>query len=282
MKEISPSIFRRFPFRPKVKSNSIFAGSFRSNRAGGGQEFYSLRPYQAGDEARKIHWKHYAKTGELNIREDVAESNARVWVVCDLSTSMQFGEKPALVAGFSAFIEDFLLQGNNSVGCIGYSDKIRLFDKPQTGRRGVSSTRALLREIEINEKSIMNISVACAALAKHTRRGDVVFLVSDFLSGEDITSPLNDLSLNLEVIPVVIRDPRENIDTSQARVSFRDMETGKVLATSRNIRLREYDKHLKEFFLSLYIDPLWIEGACYYDAVSCIVEWLSRRNKILR
>ena len=105
--EVNPSIFRRFPFSPKRKGSTTFSGRFQSRFIGQGYEFYGLREYQLGDDARKIHWKHYAKTDELNIREDVIESNIRMWVLQDLSASMDFGEKPILG---DVVVEDFRSQ----------------------------------------------------------------------------------------------------------------------------------------------------------------------------
>jgi uncharacterized protein (DUF58 family) len=49
-----------------------------------GEEFYTMRPYQEGDDLRRIHWRSVARTGELMIRQD--ESTRRATAVLFLDT----------------------------------------------------------------------------------------------------------------------------------------------------------------------------------------------------
>ena len=49
-----------------------------------GDEFYTMRPYQEGDDLRRIHWPSVARTGELMIRQD--ESTRRSTAVLFVDT----------------------------------------------------------------------------------------------------------------------------------------------------------------------------------------------------
>lgn len=49
-----------------------------------GEEFYTMRPYQTGDDLRRIHWPSVARVGELMIRQD--ESSRRSAAVLFLDT----------------------------------------------------------------------------------------------------------------------------------------------------------------------------------------------------
>ncbi len=49
-----------------------------------GEEFYTMRPYQEGDDLRRIHWPSVARSGELMIRQD--ESARRSTAVLFLDT----------------------------------------------------------------------------------------------------------------------------------------------------------------------------------------------------
>jgi len=49
-----------------------------------GEEFYTMRPYQEGDDLRRIHWPSVARSGELMIRQD--ESSRRASAVLFLDT----------------------------------------------------------------------------------------------------------------------------------------------------------------------------------------------------
>jgi uncharacterized protein (DUF58 family) len=49
-----------------------------------GEEFYTMRPYQTGDDLRRLHWPSVARSGELMIRQD--ESSRRSTAVLFLDT----------------------------------------------------------------------------------------------------------------------------------------------------------------------------------------------------
>ncbi len=271
MSQAEKILFRKFPFSPKRKVTTALSGSFQSRLKGHGQEFSGLRPYEFGDDSRKIHWKHYAKTGEMAVREEISERNMRVWIVQDLSRSMEFGAKPYLINGFFLFAGHLAREGSSSVGLVGFSDKVHIFRKPKTGlfRRPALQT----------PPGEAVLSCALRPLSRYARAGDIVFLVSDFFSEEGLESELKPFALNQELIPVVVRDPREKMRTGHARISSRDMETHRNLNTLRSANLEAYDAKLRELFNRLTIDFLWIEGKNRDDAIKSILEWLYRRNR---
>jgi uncharacterized protein (DUF58 family) len=51
--------------------------------AGGGPDFYALRPYVRGDDIRRVHWPSSAKAGELMLRQDETPWQPRSTVVLD-------------------------------------------------------------------------------------------------------------------------------------------------------------------------------------------------------
>ena len=48
-----------------------------------GEEFYTMRAYEVGDDLRKIHWPSVARTGELMIRQDETARRASATVFLD-------------------------------------------------------------------------------------------------------------------------------------------------------------------------------------------------------
>ena len=50
----------------------------------GGEDFYGLRPYEQGDDLRRVHWPTTARTGELMIRQDEMPWQGRATVVLDV------------------------------------------------------------------------------------------------------------------------------------------------------------------------------------------------------
>lgn len=50
----------------------------------GGEDFYALRPYQTGDDLRRVHWPSSARSEELMIRQDEVPWQGRISVLADL------------------------------------------------------------------------------------------------------------------------------------------------------------------------------------------------------
>lgn len=50
----------------------------------GGEDFYALRPYQTGDDLRRVHWPSSARSDELMIRQDEVPWQGRISVLADL------------------------------------------------------------------------------------------------------------------------------------------------------------------------------------------------------
>ena len=71
--------------------DGLLAGDYRSAFAGVGSELYQVRPYEAGDDVRRIDWNVTARTGETHVRVELAERVLVTWLVLDASASMAFG-----------------------------------------------------------------------------------------------------------------------------------------------------------------------------------------------
>jgi len=65
--------------------NDPHGGTPRSRRAGRtGDEFHALRPYEVGDDLRRVHWASTARSGELMVRHDETPWQGRTTVLVDL------------------------------------------------------------------------------------------------------------------------------------------------------------------------------------------------------
>lgn len=276
--EAETFVFHRFPFRPRVQARTIFSGNFRSKLTGEESEFYTLREYMRGDDAKKIHWKHYAKAGELMVREDIRESNIRMWLAQDLSSSMRFGEKPVLVKGFYALLGHILHEGGNVLGVIGFTDTVTFFQAPSMSPTASKNMDRLVRELVSSEKRKTGISAASSFLAGRARRGDVIFMVSDFFSDENLESKLLPFLLYREFIPVVVRDSCKKELVKNARISYQDLETGKIHKLPAQTDIHAYDETLKKMFQKLFPGYLWLEGESFAEAIQIIAQWLYRRS----
>src|SRR2546423_7836466 len=78
--------------------SGLYAGERRSRRAARSPEFSDFRPYVSGDDFRQIDWRAYARLEKLMLRLYVAEEEACLNVVLDVSASMALGEPPKWAA----------------------------------------------------------------------------------------------------------------------------------------------------------------------------------------
>ena len=53
-------------------------GEESAQRVGGGEDFFSLRPYRAGDDLRRVHWRRAARAGRWFVREQEAKRGLEV------------------------------------------------------------------------------------------------------------------------------------------------------------------------------------------------------------
>ncbi|HEX9822959.1 MAG TPA: DUF58 domain-containing protein [Actinomycetota bacterium] len=67
-----------------------------------GEDFYTMREYEMGDDLRRIHWRSTARTGTLMIRQDEAARRASVTVVLDTRAEAFGGSLEAFERGVSA------------------------------------------------------------------------------------------------------------------------------------------------------------------------------------
>src|SRR5690242_17688661 len=71
--------------------DGMLAGDYRSSFLGIGTEFHQVRPYEPGDDVRRIDWNVSARTAEPHVRVELADRVLATWIVLDNSASMAFG-----------------------------------------------------------------------------------------------------------------------------------------------------------------------------------------------
>jgi uncharacterized protein (DUF58 family) len=84
------------------------AGEFRSGEPGSGLDFAESRPYQPGDDVRRMDWRTTARTGTPFLKVYHEEHQRRLHVVIDRGASMRFGTRGRLKAAQAARIAALL------------------------------------------------------------------------------------------------------------------------------------------------------------------------------
>jgi uncharacterized protein (DUF58 family) len=114
-------------------------GRRRTRRIGSGTETIDLRPYDVGDDPRRIAWHAYARLERLLVRLVADEAPVRLTLVVDQSASMQYGRPTKLrhaariAAGFAAVA----LGGEDRVALAAGSGGTAQALRPVSGRAGL-------------------------------------------------------------------------------------------------------------------------------------------------
>ena len=216
---------RRFP--------NLRAGSFRSRMRGPGFDFDEHRAYRAGDDVRRIDWNVTARLNAPYVRETHAERELNVMIAVDVSRSMMLGtgkyskkEIQLLLAGCLVFSS---LSDQINTGFLSFSDRVHDFYPPRRNR--VQAWR-FLEQLWAMPPSAGETGILSAVrhLDSHFRQEGVVFLISDFLTAENLADSreLKILAARHDIIAVVIEDALElELPGGNAAVELKDMETGR-------------------------------------------------------
>lgn len=222
----------------------LLAGDFRSTLLGSGSELALVRPYQLGDDVRRIDWAVTARTGEPHVRVDLAERVLVTWLALDVSASMRFGtaerRKADVAEGVAIALGHLATRRGNRLGVVTFGGEESHVLPPRQGRVGLVSLLAALREMEDDVPSATSLGSALVHTDSLARQKSLVVVVSDFRGTRDWRRPLLTLAGQHDVVAVEVRDPREQELTNVGLLYLVDPETGRQLRVdTRSRRLRE-------------------------------------------
>ncbi|MBO0840954.1 MAG: DUF58 domain-containing protein [Sciscionella sp.] len=199
---------------------------------GPGSEPGEARPYQPGDDVRRMDWAVTARTTMPHIRETVADRELETWLLVDLSASLDFGTaactKRDLVVCAVAAITHLTSGGGNRIGAL-VSTGEKTVRIPARG--GLAHARALLRTIAETptppEGTRGELSEVLEALRRPPRRRGLAVVISDFLGETTWQRALRGLSTRHELLAVEVLDPRDVDLPDVGTVVLADPESGR-------------------------------------------------------
>src|SRR5690606_26196357 len=126
---------KQIEIRTRKKSEATLMGQYHSAFKGQGMTFSEVRPYQYGDEIRRIDWNKTARFREPFVKVMEEERELTMMLLVDISASMNYGTKTQLKKEFVAEIAaslGFSAAGNNDkVGLILFAGKVYKVIPPQ-------------------------------------------------------------------------------------------------------------------------------------------------------
>lgn len=206
------------------------SGEYHSVFKGHGIEFDEVREYVPGDDIRTIDWNVTARMGHPFIKRFSEERELTVMFLVDVSGSMCFGSgarpKAELAAEVTSLLALAAIKNQDKVGMILFSNQIVKYLPPRKGR---TAAMRLVREALAAEETRhgTDIAGALAFLTKVQKRKIVVFLISDFMSG-DYEKELRMVARRHDLIVCHLSDPREKDLSDAGVIEVQDPETGFV------------------------------------------------------
>ncbi|OHA46641.1 MAG: hypothetical protein A3A80_02135 [Candidatus Terrybacteria bacterium RIFCSPLOWO2_01_FULL_44_24] len=285
---------------PLERVHSSHLGTWGSVFRGEGYDLEGIRPYQHGDDARKIARKASAHHGEVMVRVNYAERNPTVFLVFDRSPKMGACDvfnpetekwesyKHKIMKVVSGAIINGAVKNHLTIGYIDFAKGEEHFRKPEEGDEGI----ARIRRSSSNENFLGdedNVSECLERLftLKHNLpRGSLVFILSDFfvLPSEDL---LGDAIDRFNLQPVIIRHPQWEMTFPQDSITIplRDATNGVVreifITKSEARRLHNQHEHNYQdavaFFRSLGVDPLTFVSSDEEYCEEVFLEWADSR-----
>ena len=233
------------------------SGLHRSPHLGLSTDFAEHRPYQPGDDLRRLDWKLFGRTDRFYLKEFEAETNANVVVLLDGSRSMLYGSGPVTKLDYARYLAAALLWFSQS-----QRDKVGL----------ITFDRDILEHIPPSTRRLPHCLHALERMAKHppepapagtldspmrkatellSRRGIVVLISDLYESPEKVVAACGHLrQRGNDLIVLQVLDPAELSFPFEEAASFEDMETGEKIPVVPDRVQREYrsrmERHLQE------------------------------------
>ena len=223
---------------------NLRVGAYTSPLRGPGFDFDEHQPYRPGDDVRRIDWNVTARMNAPYVRHTHAERELNVMIALDVSRSMELGESHRSKKEAMTYITGSLLfsalSDQINTGFMAFADRVVWFNQP---RRTRGAAWAVLEQCWslAPQPGSTAIIPALRHLARTLKKTSVVFLVSDFISDEDLfaSRDLALLSARHDVIAVVPEDPAETtLPAGRGYLHVRDLESGRDVAVALGARSR--------------------------------------------
>ena len=222
---------KRIEIATRRMMDDIMTGGYKSHFKGQGVQFSEHRQYTPGDDIRHLDWKVSARNREPLIKQYEEERELNVFIIADLSASLEFGSKNQtkreVLAELGAMIAYAASNSGDKVGVLIVSNQVEKIIQLKKGKNHVLRIiRDLLTfETKSGGTALKKALEETRRLMKHS---GIVFILSDF-KAEGYESAIRQLGRKHDVVAVKIEDPSESAFQNIGKFSLLDPETGKEM-----------------------------------------------------
>jgi uncharacterized protein (DUF58 family) len=222
---------KQIEIRTRKRTENTLMGQYHSAFKGQGMTFSEVRPYQFGDDIRRIDWNKTARFKEPYVKVMEEERELTMMLLVDISASMNYGTKiqlkRELVAEISASLGFSAAGNNDKVGLILFADKVYKVISPQKGRKHILAIISTILTADYVEAEA-NINAALEYMMHVFKKKSLAFLFSDFADDFD-DKLLKIASKNHQLLGLRVFDVKDNEIPDVGYAFFRDVETGKQI-----------------------------------------------------
>ena len=244
---IADRLVRQLELSLDRRVGGAMSGDHLGRGNGAGLELDRLRPYEPGDDVRKIDWNATARTLVPHVREDVPDRQLTAWLLLDHSPSMHFGtadrRKADVAEGAALVVGRFAARRGNRLGVVTFGSGREHVSPPAGGSRGMLGLlRALATDPPEEGGGQTSPAKALGIVAAVRSTPGVVVVVSDFRGPRDWVPALTEVAGRHAVIALEVTDPREDALVDVGELTLIDPETG------RTLRIDTGDRRLRAAF----------------------------------
>jgi uncharacterized protein (DUF58 family) len=239
------SLLRRLRWTVLKPLATRLGGDHCSLVRGPGLDLAELREYQPGDDVRRIDWNVTARSDRPFVREAFTERSLDVWLLLDLSASIDWGTAHCLkrqrAVEIAGVVAELLGHHGNRVAVLPFAARPLDPIPPTAGRAGLLRLLAqIARHPRQAGRGRTDLRAALARANTLLRRRALVLVVSDFIVPDGWQAELGRLAYRHEVVAVRLADPRESELPDVGLVTLEDPETGaQLIVDTADARLRE-------------------------------------------
>jgi uncharacterized protein (DUF58 family) len=233
-----PAFFSRLDnleLRARGIVEGFMHGLHRSPFVGFSVEFAAHREYAQGDDLRHVNWKIYARQQRLYVKQFDAETNMNLYLLLDISGSMQCQNsgvsKLEYGAALAAALTHLALKQHDAVGLILLADEVVAHLPPRARPHQLQEILTIIRNTPPRQTiSTSRAFQQAAELCKH--RGIVVILSDLFDDLPALMSGIERLRFQRhEIVVFHLWDRWERDLPLDGHCRFHDLENGEVLLT---------------------------------------------------
>ncbi len=241
----------QLPVLPRGLVEGSFAGMHRSPHRGSSVEFAEYRKYVPGDDVRHIDWRVYARSDRYYLKEFEADTNMRLYLVVDCSSSMAYeggdGSKFDYARKLAATLAYLTIHQGDHVGLQAFNEDLVVDIPPRSNPAHLKAIFDTLSNTRPKGKT--KLPDVLHNLAEKFRRRALVTVMSDFFTDiPELMDSLHHMRFRKHDVALFHLLDREELDFNFDRpICFRDLESNFSLVTEPVSVRDDYQRAVHEY-----------------------------------